>query len=90
MKKLIRKAFLKALNSRFLNNTPCEYGFINGLEAVSYRELKNEVIQNPHILVRDLIRSIDQFKSCPLYPHVHENGTTRPIDNVDIEDLKRL
>lgn len=83
---MISNLLLVILN--WLNPTPAKYQLVNGLDAVSYEELCNEVKMNPHKLVRELVRDIDTFRSCSLKPHVHEKGTTRPLQPSDIEDLK--
>ena len=46
---MIIRFLLWALNSRWLNGTPARYGHINGLDAISYRELQNEDRQQPGI-----------------------------------------
>src|SRR5262245_17383945 len=72
MRRRIINLLLRILNSKWLNGTPCEYGHINGIDAMSYQELVNEDKQRPGITVREVLMYIDRFKSCP----VRENGFT--------------
>jgi len=83
---------LLILNSRFLNDSPCEYGYINGIEAVSYQELVNEDKQQPGITVKEVIESIDRFKACPIRENgliVIENGEAREGTIWDVHELRQ-
>ncbi len=65
-KAVIIKLLLAMLNSRFLNATPCNYAFVNNLEAFSYENCLYEICANPNITVREMLDSADRFKSCPI------------------------
>lgn len=82
---------LALLNSRWLNGTPAYYGFINGLDAISYGELCNEEKQQPGITVREVIAGIDRFRSCPMNGGlmVIEGDTTRPATAMDVHELRQ-
>lgn len=92
MNKVLVKALLGILNSKFLNESPCGYGYINGIDAVSYQELVNEDKQQPGITVREVIECINQFKTCPLRKGgltVIENGETREGTIWDVHELRQ-
>lgn len=65
MKKMVVKVLLAALNGRWLNNSPCLYGFIGNVDAFSIENLRSEVKQRPEITVRQLIEEAERFASCP-------------------------
>ncbi len=84
MKTWIIKKLLAALNSRWLNDTPAHYGFINGLDALSYEQLQSEERQQPGITVKEVVEGIDRFRSCP----VRKTGlTVIEGDHVRVGDL---
>lgn len=66
MKPFIIRCLLGLLNSRFLNGTPCRYGFIGNVDAFSYEHLQSEERQRPGIDVKTILSEADRFKSCPL------------------------
>ncbi len=66
MKAIIIRALLRILNSRWLNQTPCEYGFIGNVEAFSIGHLRSEEKARPGITVAQIIREADAFRCCPL------------------------
>lgn len=70
MRGRIIKALLAVLNSRFLNKSPCEFGYINNVEAFSYRHLYYEDQQRPGITAKQILEESDRFKSCP----INKNG----------------
>jgi hypothetical protein len=72
MRRIIIKALLRALNSRFLNDSPCEYGWINNVDAFSYQNCVSEDKQRPGITVREMLDTADRFKTCP----INKNGLT--------------
>ncbi len=86
MRKILIKFLLAILNSSWLNGTPCKYEFVGNVGAFSLSYLKSSVEQNPHLLVRELIME----KNCPDYPHTHENGEIRPMNDQDVKDLQNL
>lgn len=86
------KLLLAVLNSRFLNQSPCEYGYINNLEACSYENLKSEVKQRPDLTVAKVLAETDAFKSCPIYKTgltVIEDGVSREGTIWDVNDLRQ-
>ena len=89
MRGFVKAVLLGALNSRLLNATPCKYGFINGLDAVSYEELENEDRQYPGITVREVLKSIDRFRSCQKRTGltVIEGDVVRDADLWDVHAL---
>jgi hypothetical protein len=93
MRKLIVGLLLRALNSRVLNQSPCEYGYINGIEAMSYQELVNEEKQQPGITVREVIECIDRFKACPIrkdgFTVIEGDGETREGTIWDVHELRQ-
>ncbi len=66
------KALLKILNSGFLNHSPCQYGYINNVDAFSYQHLVSEESQRPGIAVKQIIEESDLFRCCP----IGKNGLT--------------
>ncbi len=66
MRKQIIKSLLWVLNSRFLNDSPCRFGWINNIDAFDYQNLVSEDKQQPNITVREVLDSADRFKSCPI------------------------
>jgi hypothetical protein len=64
MKKRIAKALLRLLNCRWLNGSPCKYGFIGNVDAFSYENLKSELVQRPDLTVRTLLEQADRFRAC--------------------------
>ena len=62
----ITKCLLWVLNSRFLNKSPCEYGYINNIDAFSYRNCYFEDQQQPGITVREMLDAADRFRACPI------------------------
>jgi hypothetical protein len=81
MSAILIKALLWLLNSRWLNKTPCKYGFINNLEAFSYENLASEETQRPGIMVKQVLEETDRFKSCS----ISKNGLT-VIDGDEIRE----
>jgi len=90
--KMIR-CLLWLLNTEWLNQSPCKYGYINGLEAISYQELVNEDKQQPGVTVRQVIDSIDRFNSCPIYENniavIEPDGSCREGNIWDIHQLRQ-
>jgi len=94
---IVRKAIigllLKALNSQFLNSSPCRYGFIGNLDAFSYENLAAEEKQRPGITVRTILDEADRFRSCPLRNHgvtvLEADGTNRDATAWDVHELRQ-
>jgi len=88
MKKYITKILLAIINSPYLNGTPCKYEFVGNITAFSRSYLESSVQQEPHLMVRNLLRYSPT--NCPDYPHTHENGEIRPMNDQDVKDLQNL
>jgi len=87
------KLLLRALNSRWLNHSPCEYGFIGNVDAFSYSNLASEEKQRPGITVRQILKEADCFRSCPIQKSgltVIEGEEMRDATVWDIHDLSNL
>lgn len=90
MTRFLRKVLLAALNSRFLNQTPCEYGFIGNVDAFSYSNLEFEDRQRPGITVRTILEEADRFRSCPLgkgLTVLESDGTSHEATVWDVHEL---
>lgn len=90
MRAVIIKTLLKILNSRWLNQSPCQYGYINNIEAFSYEGLRSELIQRPDLTVEKVLAEADAFKSCPISKTgltVIEDGRVREGTIWDVHDL---
>lgn len=86
------KTLLAILNSRLLNQSPCEYGYINNIDAFSYSGLKSEVKMRPDVTVSTIIAEADAFRSCPIYESglaVIEDGQTREGTIWDVHELQQ-
>ena len=91
--KSIVRALLAVLNSRWLNATPCRYGFIGNVDAFDYDNLVSEDHQQPGITVREVLDQADRFRSCPTRKHgvtVIEDDGYRDANFRDLADLKEL
>jgi hypothetical protein len=94
MKSAAIRLLLAALNSRWLNSSPCKYGYIGNVDAFDIGNLRSEVRQRPDLTVAQLIAEAEQFKACPMTPGtggvtVLEDGVPRPADVWDIYELGR-
>ncbi len=92
MKKSVVCLLLWLLNSRWLNPSPCSYGFIGNVEAFSIEHLRCEESQRSGITVATIIREAEEFRACPICASgftVLENGVPRQGNVRDIEDLRR-
>lgn len=88
------KVCLAILNSRFLNHSPCEYGFIGNVDAFSYSYLASEEKQRPGITVQTILEEADQFKSCPVRKDggltvLESDGTHRDATIWDVHELRQ-
>jgi hypothetical protein len=89
---MLIKILLSILNSRFVNKSPCKYGYINGLDAFSYDDLRCIVKQDESITVKQYLKDADSFKSCKLDDNnlkVLEGDKIRNADIWDIGALRR-
>lgn len=92
MKRRIVAALLRVLNSRWLNQGPCSYGFIGNVDAFSYEYLESEEKQRPGITVRTILDESQRLKSYPMIANgltVIENGEARAATLWDIHELKQ-
>ena len=90
LRKPIIKALLAALNSRWLNCSPCRYGFIGNVDAFEYSHLASEEKQRPGITVQTILEEADRFKACPMGKGltVIEPDGYREADVFDMRDLR--
>jgi hypothetical protein len=90
-RRIIINLLLRILNHHWINRTPCEYGHINGLGAMSYDALVSEDSQSPGITVRQVIEGIDRFMSCPMRTGltVIDGDEEREATCWDIHDLRQ-
>lgn len=91
MRRWLVNSLLAILNSRFINKTPCQYGFIGNVDAFSLNSLRSEARQRPYLSVADLVAESDRWNSFPI-PNdgltVIEGGAAREGTSKDIEELK--
>ena len=92
MKRHVIRSLLAVLNSRWLNSSPCLYGFIGNIDAFSYENLRFEESQRPGITVRTILEEADRFRTCPI-----GNGLRvimpegyREADAWDLHDLRNM
>ena|ERR1700677_3854277 len=93
MKPAIIRALLAVLNRRFLNSSPCKYGFVGNVDAFDIDNLRSEVSQRPDLTVAQLIREAEQFKCCPLRRDgltVIDGGTPREATIWDEHELRNI
>lgn len=97
MKRHIIRTLLAILNSRWLNCSPCRYGFIGNVDAFDMDNLRSEVRQRPQLTVAELIAEAEHFLSCMVDGERKGNGLTvitpdgyREATDEDIEDLRNL
>jgi len=82
---------LWVLNHPFINQTPCQYGYIGNVEAFAIGHLRSEVANRPDLTVAQLIMEAKRFASCPMKPNaltVIEGETVREGDVWDLRDLR--
>lgn len=83
---------LAALNSRWLNQTPCEFGFIGNVDAFSLANLESEEKQQPGITIKTILEDAARFRSCPMSHHgvtVIEGDETRKATAMDLHELRQ-
>lgn len=90
-KTLLIRFLLSVLNSRFLNATPCEYGYIGNVDAFSYDNLSSEERQTPGITVKEVLAAADRFRACPIKDGlsvIENDGSCREANVWDMHDLR--
>ena len=91
MKEFLIKVLLWILNTNFLNNTPCKYGFIGNIDAFEKEHLESEERQRPGITVKTILQESKTFSKCPVGSLFVNTGLTFKVaDQKDIDDLKKL
>lgn len=93
--KMLRKSLitvlLKILNSRFLNATPCQFGFIGNVDAFDIQFLRSEIKMDPNKTVAEIVADAERFKSCPLKHNLtvmEPDGTDHEATIWDIQELR--
>lgn len=86
------KGLLGLLNSRFLNHSPCRYGYIGNIDAFEYQHLQSSEAQQPGITLREFLNDVDRFNACPLYSKdgltvIEADGSTREATIWDHHEL---
>ena len=92
MRGKIIRLLLRVLNSRWLNQSPCKYGYINNVEAFSYSNLRSELKSRPDLMVAQVLAEADAFKCCPLKTNgltVIEDGVAREGTIWDVHELRQ-
>lgn len=89
-RKFFIRTLLAVLNSRWLNPTPCRYGFIGNVDAFALENLRAQVDQRPTLTVAQLIQEADCFRRAKASRHrlvVIEGGVSRDGTPRDVADL---
>lgn len=63
MKSLVIRTCLAILNSRYINGTPCKYGFIGNIDAFSFEHLKSEESQRPGVTVKQIVSESESWRA---------------------------
>ena len=90
IKPTIIRALLRLLNSRWLNSSPCQYGYIGNVDAFSIEYLQSEERQRPGITVAQVIHEAEMFRCCPMRKSgvtVIEGNERRDADVWDLHEL---
>jgi hypothetical protein len=74
LRKLLTRVLLAALNSRYLNSTPCRYAFIGNTDAFDLENLRSEARSRPELTLRGFIAEAERFASNPLAPALAVTG----------------
>jgi hypothetical protein len=94
MRAFMVRWLLAILNNRWINASPCRYGYINNVDAFDRSHLESEERQRPGITVATILKEAQAFRACPLRMHTLtvflDDGTTRDATPEDIEDLRRM
>jgi len=91
VKPKIIRWLLASLNCRWLNHSPCEYGYVGNVDAFSYEHLRSEEQQRPGITVKTILEEADRFRSCPIgegLTVLECDGTYHEATAWDIHELK--
>ena len=92
MRAFIIKVVLAVLNSRWLNHSPCRYGFIGNVDAFEYSHLASEESQRPGITVKTILDEADRFKACPINDKgltvLEADGSQHEATVFDLRDLR--
>ena len=90
MRKILVRAMLAVLNSRWVNQSPCKYGFIGNVDAFEYSHLVSEEKMRPGITVKMILEEADRFRSCPVGKSltVIEPDGYREANAFDLRDLR--
>jgi hypothetical protein len=82
---------LRALNSTFLNPTPCQYEYVGNVDAFSRRFLGSSEQQQSGITVKQILDDADMFKACPISKNgltvIEPDGTTHEATVWDRHEL---
>ena len=92
MTKRIVRLLLAVLNSRWLNHSPCKYGFIGNIDAFSLENLESEERMRPGITVATVLEEAARWRSCLMRKHcltVMDGAETREATPGDIYELRR-
>lgn len=93
VRKRIIKFLLWILNTHWINQSPCEYGFIGNVDAFSYENLADEEKQSPGITVKEILEAADRFKTCPMRQNgltvIEGDGTLRDGTIWDVHELRQ-
>ena len=90
-KKLLTRLLLAALNHRWLNPTPCRYGFIGESDAFDLESLRSDARSRPELTLREFIAEAERFAAHPLTPTLavrKTHGSVRKADVWDYHDLR--
>lgn len=90
MRKFLVRVILAALNSRWLNSSPCKYAFVGNVDAFEYSHLASEEKMRPGITVKTILEESDRFRSCPIGKGltVIEPDGYREANVFDLRDLR--
>src|SRR5580693_7479204 len=92
VRRFIVKCLLCALNSRWLNQTPCKYAFVGNLDNFSRENLESEDKQQPGITVREILDAADRFMACPInntgVTVMEGDGTNHEATAMDLHELR--
>lgn len=89
---IVIRCLLRLLNSRWLNQSPCEYGYINNVDAFSLSNLESEERMRPGVTVETILREAEQFRCCPMKAQLQvvEGDRVRDANIWDVHELRNL
>ena len=92
VRKPLIKSLLAILNCRWLNPSPCRYGFIGNVDAFEYSYLASEEKQRPGVNVRTILEETDRFKACQINERglavIESDGSHHEATVFDMRDLR--